>query len=156
MITFPNLSAPGLFKRRPVIGLTLILLASLSFAILGYNVLANGPLVQLDLFVYKVLLAQAKAASPGLNDIMLFGFFLGKQVVQIITLILSIYFLSQRYWRELAMLQISAQGAGVIKNFFINYFSRPRPPEQLGLGTTVLPSFPSGHALGTVICYGFL
>jgi undecaprenyl-diphosphatase len=54
------------------------------------------------------------------------------------------------------MLQISTQGGGVLKNFIIDYFSRPRPPEQLGLGTTTIPSFPSGHALGTMICYAFL
>jgi len=106
--------------------------------------------------VYKELLAKARAAPPGVNDIMLFGFFVGKQAIEVITAILSLYFLSQRYWRELAMLQMSTQGGGVLKNFIIDYFSRPRPPEQLGLGTTTLPSFPSGHALGTMICYGFL
>jgi membrane-associated phospholipid phosphatase len=155
-ITFQGLRAPGLFKRRPLLGLALILLASLSFAGLGYNILAKGPLVQLDMSLYKDLLATARTASPSLNDIMLFGFFVGKQAVQLIVMILSIYFLSQRYWREFAMLQISTQGGGVLKNFIIDYFSRPRPPEQLGLGTTTIPSFPSGHALGTMICYAFL
>jgi len=151
-----GLRAPGLLKRHPIIALALILLASLSFAALGYNILMKGPLVQLDQSVYEALFAKARTASPSLNDIMLFGFFVGKQAVQLIVLILSLYFLSQRYWRELAMLQISTQGGGVLKNFAIDYFSRPRPAEQLGLGTTTLPSFPSGHALGTMICYGFL
>jgi undecaprenyl-diphosphatase len=155
-IAFKGLRAPGLFKSRPILAIALILLAGLSFAALGYNLLAKGPLTQVDLSVYKALLAKAKQASPSLNDLMLFGFFVGKQAVQLIALILSFYFLSQRYWREFAMLQISTQGAGILKNFVIDYFSRPRPPEQLGLGTTTLPSFPSGHALGTVICYGFL
>jgi undecaprenyl-diphosphatase len=106
--------------------------------------------------VYKELLAQARAAPPSVNDIMLFGFFVGKQAVQWIVIILSIYFLSQRYWLEFGMLQISMQGGGVIKNFVIDYFARPRPPEQLGFVTTTLPSFPSGHAMGTIICYAFL
>lgn len=151
-----GLRAPGLFQRRPILALTLILLASLSFAALGYNILAKGALVQMDQSVYEALIVKARTASPGLNDIMLFGFFVGKQAVQLIVLILSLYFLSQRYWRELAMLQISTQGGGVLKNIVIDYFSRPRPAEQLGLGTTTIPSFPSGHALGTMICYGFL
>lgn len=153
---FEGLRAPGLFKRRLIHGFALILLGGLSFVALGYNVLANGPLVQIDMSVYKELLAQARTASPGLNDIMLFGFFVGKQAVQLIVMILSLYFLYQRYWLEFAMLQISTQGGGLIKNFLIDYFSRPRPLEQMGLGTTELPSFPSGHVLGTVICYGFL
>ena len=155
-VTSQGLRAPGLFQRRPIIALALILLASLSFAALGYNILAKGPLVQLDQSVYEALIAKARIASPSLNDIMLFGFFVGKQAVQLIVMILSLYFLSQRYWRELAMLQISTQGGGVLKNFVIDYFSRPRPAEQLGLGTTTIPAFPSGHALGTLICYGFL
>jgi membrane-associated phospholipid phosphatase len=153
---FQGLRAPGCFKSWPILGFMIVLLASLSFAALGYNVLADGPLTQLDTSVYKELLAQAKVASPSMNDIMLFGFFVGKQAVQVIVATLSLYFLYQRYWREFGMLQISTSGGGMLSNFFFDFFSRPRPPEQLGLGTTELPSFPSGHALGTMICYGFL
>ena len=155
-ISFQGLRAPGLFKMRPMLGFALILLTSLTFAGLGYNLLAKGPLLQVDQSVYEELLPKARMASPGVNDLMLFGFFIGKQVVQIIGAILSIYFLSQRYWREFAMWQISSQGGGLLWNFIIAYFDRPRPAEQLGLATTTLPSFPSGHALGTMICYGFL
>ena len=155
-ISFQGLRAPGLFKMRPMLGFALILLTSLTFAGLGYNLLAKGPLLQVDQSVYEELLPKARMASPGVNDLMLFGFFIGKQVVQITGAILSIYFLSQRYWREFAMWQISSQGGGLLWNFIIAYFDRPRPAEQLGLATTTLPSFPSGHALGTMICYGFL
>jgi membrane-associated phospholipid phosphatase len=155
-ISLEGLRSPGLFKRRPMIGVVLILLGCISFVVLGYNVLADGSLAQFDLAVYRGLLAQAQVASPTLNDLVLFGFFLGKQAVQWIALILSVYFLWQRYWLEFGMLQISTQGGGLIKNLVIDYFSRPRPPEQLGFVTTELPSFPSGHAMGTVICYGFL
>lgn len=155
-ISLAGLRAPGLFARRPRIGLGLILLGCISFAVLGYNILVNGPLVQLDLAVYKELLAQSKVASPSVNELILFGFFVGKQAVQWIALILSVYFLWQRYWLEFGILQISTQGGGLIKNLVIDYFSRPRPPEQLGFVTTELPSFPSGHAMGTIICYGLL
>lgn len=155
-ITLEGLRVPGLFKRQPILGFALILLGSLSFATLGYNLLANGSLVQLDQSVYKEFLTQARTAPPGVNDLILFGFFVGKQAVKWIALILSIYFLSQRYWLEFGILQISMQGGGVIKNFVIDYFARPRPPEQLGFVTLTLPSFPSGHAMGTMICYAFL
>jgi undecaprenyl-diphosphatase len=155
-IELEGLRAPGFFKRRPIVGFAVVLLSLLSLGVLGYNLLAQGPLVEIDMSVYKALLAQARAASPDVNDIMLFGFFVGKQLIQVITATLSLYFLSQRYWRELAMLQISSMVGGLIWNFLINYFSRARPPEQMGLVITELPSFPSGHALGTMICYGFL
>jgi membrane-associated phospholipid phosphatase len=155
-IDFEGFRAPGFFKRRPIVGFAVVLLTLLSLGVLGYNLLAQGPLVEVDMSVYKALLSKARAATPDVNDMMLFGFFVGKQLIQVITATLSLYFLSQRYWRELAMLQLSSLGGGLIWNFLINYFSRPRPPEQMGLVITELPSFPSGHALGTMICYGFL
>src|SRR5678816_19677 len=37
VIAFEGLRAPGLFKRLPILGLTIVLLGSLSFAALGYN-----------------------------------------------------------------------------------------------------------------------
>jgi membrane-associated phospholipid phosphatase len=154
--TFQGLRAPGLFKRWPMIGLGMILLGGLSFGALGYNLLNHGPLLQLDMSVYRQLLADAKAAPPSVNEIMLFGFFIGKEVVQLIVAILSLYFLYKRYWRELAMLWISSAVGSVLWNFIIAYFARPRPPQQTGLPITTIPSFPSGHAMSALICYGFL
>jgi len=152
----PGLRAPGLFRRWPIIGLGMILLGGLSFGALGYNLINHGPLVQLDVSVYKQLLATAKAAPPNVNEIMLFGFFIGKEVVQVIVTILTLYFLYKRFWRELAMLWISSAVGSVLWNFIIAYFARPRPPEQTGLVIKTIPSFPSGHAMSAMICYGFL
>jgi membrane-associated phospholipid phosphatase len=153
---FQGLRATGLFSSWPIIGFSMIILGSLSFAALSYNLLAHGPLVQLDLSVYKELLAEAKAAPPSVNEIMLFGFFIGKEVVQVIVAILTLYFLYKRFWRELSMLWISSAVGSVVWNFIIAYFARPRPPEQTGLVITSIPSFPSGHAMSALICYGFL
>jgi len=154
--TFQGLRAPGLFKRRPIIGVILILLGSLSFAALGYNLLMHGPLVQLDETLYKQFIAASKAAPPRVNDLMIFGFFIGKQVILVIVTILSIYFFYKHFWRELAMLLISSAGGSLVWNYFVNYFGRPRPPEQTGLAVTTIPSFPSGHTMSAIICYGFL
>ncbi|HLO15956.1 MAG TPA: phosphatase PAP2 family protein [Anaerolineales bacterium] len=151
-----GLRAPGLFRRWPILGLIMILLGGLSFGALGYNLLTHGPLVQLDITTYKELLATARAAPPSVNEIMLFGFFIGKQVVQVIVTILTLYFLYQRFWPELGMLWISSAAGSVVWNFIIAYFARPRPPEQTGLVITTIPSFPSGHAMSALICYGFL
>jgi len=153
---FLGLRAPGLFKRLPAIGLMMIILGGLIFAGLGYNLLAHGPLVQVDTSVYKDLLSEARTAPPTVNEIMLFGFFLGKEVVQVIVAVLTLYFLYKRFWRELGMLWISSAVGSVIWNFIIAYFDRPRPPQQTGLPITTIPSFPSGHAMSALICYGFL
>jgi undecaprenyl-diphosphatase len=110
----------------------------------------------LDTTVYKDLLTEAKTAPPGVNEIMLFGFFIGKEAVQVIVTILSVYFIYRRFWRELGMLLISSAGGSLVWNFVVAYFARPRPPEQTGLPITTIPSFPSGHAMSAMICYGFL
>jgi undecaprenyl-diphosphatase len=54
------------------------------------------------------------------------------------------------------MLWISSAVGSVVWNFIIAYFARPRPPEQTGLKITTIPSFPSGHAMSALICYGLL
>lgn len=154
--TLPGLRSPGLFKRRPVLGLILILVGGLSFAALGYDVLINGPLVPLDQAIYQRLIAASKTAIPRINELMIFGFFVGKQVILVIVTLLSIYFAYKHYWRELAMILISSAGGSLVWNFFVHYFNRPRPAEQTGLAVTNIPSFPSGHTMSAIICYGFL
>jgi membrane-associated phospholipid phosphatase len=138
-----GLRAPGLFKKWPILGVILILFGSLSFAGLGYNLLSRGALVQLDQSLYERL-------------IMLFGFFIGKQMVIVIVTLLCVYFVYKRYWRELAMILISSAAGSFVWNFFVSYFARPRPAEQTGLAVRSIPSFPSGHAMSAMICYGFL
>jgi undecaprenyl-diphosphatase len=154
--SFPALRTPGLFKRWPILGFILVLVGGLSFAALGYNLLIHGPLSTLDQSLYETLIVKARAAPPRLDELMVFGFFVGKQVIMVIVTILSIYFLAQRLWRELAMLLISSAAGSFVWNFFVAYFSRPRPPIQTGLAVTSIPSFPSGHAMSAIIGYGFL
>ena len=151
-----GLHSPGLFKKRPIIGIILILLGGLSFAALGYSLLTHSLLVQLDQSIYETLIAKARTAPARVNDLMIFGFFLGKQVAILIVTILSIYFFYKSYWPELAMLLISSAGGSFVWNFFVNYFGRPRPPIQTGLAVRTIPSFPSGHTMSAIIVYGFL
>jgi undecaprenyl-diphosphatase len=153
---FQGLRAPGMFKRWPLLGVLLIVIGSISFAALGYSVLTHSPLVQLDQSIYETLIAKAKTAPPRINELMIFGFFLGKQVPILIVTLLSIYFLHKRYWRELAMILLSSGAGSFIWNFFVNYFARPRPAIQTGLAVRAIPSFPSGHTMSAIIVYGFL
>jgi undecaprenyl-diphosphatase len=151
-----GLRTPGLFHYRPVIGLLLVLLGALVFGGLAYNLVSHGPLLQVDTTVYKELIAQAKTAPPFVNEILIFGFFVGKQVVLLIVTILCIYFIYKRYWRELGMILLSSAVGSVVWNFVISYFARPRPPDQTGLAVKTIPSFPSGHTMSALIVYGFL
>jgi undecaprenyl-diphosphatase len=153
---FQGLRVPGMFKRWPLLGILLILIGSLSFGALGYSVMTHGPLVQLDQSIYETLIAKAKTAPARINELMIFGFFLGKQIPIMIVTLLSIYFVYKRYWRELAMILLSSGAGSFVWNFFVNYFGRPRPAIQTGLAVRAIPSFPSGHTMSAIIVYGFL
>src|SRR5690242_14858537 len=101
--TFRDLRSPGLFAKQPAIGLTMFLLGALVFGILAYYIDTKSPLIQWDLTTTKALQTAAKNIPPSLVEYILFGFFVGKELVMAIGAILAIYFLDRRFWRELAM-----------------------------------------------------
>ncbi len=57
-------------------------------------------------------------------ELLTFGFFVGKELLQVIVAILSIYFIAKRYWPELAMILIGSVGAAVIWSYLIHIFNR--------------------------------
>lgn len=154
--TREGLRAPGWFKDHPVASFAIVLLSTVIFAALGYNVLIHGPLADFDQSLYEKLISQAKAAPQRVNEIMIFGFFIGKQLAMVVITILCVYFLYQRFYREIAMILLSSAGGSFVWDFFVNYFARARPAEQTGLEVRTVPSFPSGHSMSAIICYGFL
>lgn len=153
--TSGDLVAPGLLAKWPLIGLTLFFMGSLIFGALAYNLHIHGPLIQWDISLYHEFYAKAANAPARINEIMLFGFFVGKELIQVIVVILGLYFLYKRLWRELAMVLIGSGGGSLIWRFFNTFFDRPRPEAQIGI-TVTNPSFPSGHVMSAVICYGLL
>lgn len=151
-----GLRAPGWFKDHPIASFAIIFLSALAFAALGYNVLVHGPLADFDQSLYEKLITQAKSAPPRVNELMIFGFFIGKQLAMVVITILCVYFLYQRFYREIAMILLSSAGGSFLWDFVVNYFGRARPSEQTGLEVRSIPSFPSGHSMSAIICYGFL
>jgi len=152
---FHDVRSPGFIAKWPIAGLMMFLLGILTFGALAYNVRTNAPLLQWDLATAKTLHADATNIPPSLVEYILFGFFVGKEIVLMIGTILATYFLYKRFWRELGMLWISSAVGSVVWNFIVAYFARPRSPQQTGLVITTIPSFPSGHAMSALICYGF-
>ena len=87
---------------------------------------------------------------------MTFGFFLGKEMVEIIGVILVLYFLHKRYWAELAMVIVgserSRRGSGSYLPATSTVSDRTA---QMGIVVRP-PSFPSGHTAHAVLCFGLL
>jgi undecaprenyl-diphosphatase len=149
--TSPDLRVPGLLAKWPIIGIVMILVGGAVFGALAYNVWTKGPLLQWDVLITTELHQE----PPRIIELLTFGFFVGKELVQVIAIILALYFLHKRFWRELAMLLVGLGGGALIWYFLIGIFNRPRPQAQIGIVVTD-PSFPSGHVITAVLAYGLL
>ncbi|MFT3891096.1 MAG: phosphatase PAP2 family protein [Anaerolineales bacterium] len=150
-----DLQSPGLLARLPIIGILMVLIGGSIFGALAYNVQTHGPLLQWDAPLAKEFHAEAVDTPNRIIEFLIFGFFVGKELLQVIVVILSLYFIYKKLWAELAMLLIGAGGGALIWYSIIPIFNRTRPAEQIGI-VVHDPSFPSGHTISAVLCYGLL
>ena len=138
-----------------MIGLLLFLFGALVFAGLAYNLLANGPLLEWDRAIAAALPAMAMTSPAFIHVLMDAGFYVGKEGIVVLGMLLGLYFIYKRYWRELAMLAIGLAGAATLFYSLTAIFNRARPPNQVWI-VVDLPGFPSGHALNSVVFFGLL
>ncbi len=150
-----DLRSPGWLAMSPVIGILMFLVGASLFGAIAYNVKTQGPLLQWDLPLARQMHIDAVKQPERIIEILIFGFFVGKELLQVIVIILSLYFLHKRFWPELAMLLIGAGGGAIIWYYLTGVFDRVRPTNQIGIVVSD-PSFPSGHVISAVICYGLL
>jgi undecaprenyl-diphosphatase len=152
-----GLRTPQLLARRPVIGLLMVFLGSITFGVLVFSLQTNGPLMQLDIVWINTAHAMALQSSPFVRDVMISGFYIGEHVIVVIGVILAIYFLYKRFWPELCMVVIAWAGEGEIWLYLSAYFNRARPVFETPVWHKMTaPSFPSGHSMSAVMCYGLL
>ena len=144
-----GLRSPGWLAMWPTAGVVLFLIGATIFGAIAFNVWTKGPLLQWDVPLAKEMHADAVKQPSRIIELLTFGFFVGKELLQVIVIILALYFLYKRYWPELAMLLIGSGGGALIWYFLIGIFNRPRPTEQLGIVVTD-PSFPSGHTISSM------
>jgi membrane-associated phospholipid phosphatase len=152
-----GLRSPGLLGQWPLLGLFMVLFGLAAFALFAFNVRTNGPLVRYDQSIANSLHQVALNSPHWLRYLMISGYFVGQHVIVGIGVILAIYFIYHRFWPELAMVVIAWAGEGSLWLLLAPYFNRSRPafPEQVW-HTMTAPSFPSGHTIAAVMCYGLL
>jgi undecaprenyl-diphosphatase len=97
----------------------------------------------------------AAKLPAAVNELLTFGFFLGKEDLQLLGVILVVYFLHKRLWEELGMVLIGWAGGSLIWTPLVHYFNRARPQAQLGIEVRI-PSFPSGHSMFALLSLGLL
>src|SRR5512143_3451482 len=152
-----RLHTPGLLARWPLIGVMMVLLGGLLFGALAINLQTHGPLLQVDDRVANGLHAIALQSSPAIRQVMIFGFYLGEQVIVVIGLIMALYFLYRRFWAGLAMVVIAWAAEGAIWLVLSQYYHRARPVFDVPVWHQMTePGFPSGHSIAAVMCFGLL
>ncbi len=155
----PNtrLHTPGLLARWPLIGVVMVVLGGLLFGAMAINLETHGPLLPVDVQVANDLHTIALQSSPAMRGIMIFGFYMGEHVIMAIGLILVLYFLYKRFWPGLFMVIIAWAGEGTLWLVLTPLFNRARPVFDISVWHHMTePSFPSGHSISAVMCYGLL
>ncbi len=152
---FDGLRAPGLLAKWPGIGLFMFIFGSLMFGALTYNLFAQGPLLAWDRTLANTLPAIGLQSPAFVKSLMAAGFYMGKEAVMVLDILLALYFIYKRYWQELAMVTIGWTGSALLFHFLSTFIGRARPPTMIWIMVS-LPGFPSGHAIATVTFYGLM
>jgi membrane-associated phospholipid phosphatase len=147
--------APGLLGKWPIIGLFMFIFGGLVFGGLAYNLETHGPLLEWDRSIATTLPAIALKGPAITHSLMDAGYYIGDQVIMVLALLLGLFFIVKRRWKELAMVTFGLVGASSLFLFLSNLIARPRPPTQIWIVLTI-PGFPSGHAITVVVFYGLL
>ena len=150
-----DLRAPGLLARWPIIGLSMFILGSLMFGALTYNLFTQGPLLAWDQAIANTLPAIGLKSPSFVRVLMDTGFYLGKEVIMVLDILLALYFIYKKYWQELAMVTIGWTGSALLFYCLSTFIDRARPPTMIWILVSI-PGFPSGHAVATVTFYGLL
>jgi undecaprenyl-diphosphatase len=112
----------------------------------------HGPMVHIDLSVATWL--QVHGNETG-ESIFTFISMLGAQVLAALLIIAALVLLARGDWRHLIMLAVTAGGGALLNIVLKSAFHRARPTFALEFPVTS-SSFPSGHAMDSLIGYGLL
>jgi membrane-associated phospholipid phosphatase len=136
-----------------VIGFVASVICLTAFAALADEINEQETLVEIDMAIADSLHQQVTDAQGSLYwFISLFG----SQVVFIIAVAVGVYLIYKRQWKT-ALVWGIALGGGQLLNLLLKaVFARPRPVYSTQFVQEINASFPSGHAMLSMICYGMI
>jgi undecaprenyl-diphosphatase len=135
------------------LGFIICAAALLLFSLLAKNIIGNSSLVQLDQNVATALHAWATPNSTLIFEIISL---LGFQVLWGVVAVVALYYTLKRYWIHLIVWLAGYVGAELLNALLKMAFNRPRPFFTDPLLTAANASFPSGHAMVSLVVYGLL
>lgn len=152
-----GLQSPDLLANHPLIGVVIFLLSVLVFGVLAYFVMQKGALVQWDKDIVNRMHETAVNSPAWLINIMAAATFIGLQGHIAIGILLGLYFIIKKFWKEFIMTAILFSGSGALWLIISKFFDRARPEFAKQLVAAInYKSFPSGHVISAVVCYTLL
>lgn len=136
------------------VGLLLSLGALWLFGGIAEDVIHHDPLTDFDLTVANLL---HQHASPGLTEVAKGITLLGSpMVIASWALIAAVILLVRKEYLTAGGWVAALLGGGVLDGVLKQVFQRPRPTWDVPIITAHGFSFPSGHAMGSLVAYGML
>jgi undecaprenyl-diphosphatase len=136
-----------------VFGLALSSISLWLFAMLAKQVLANAPITAIDHELANAL--HARATPFGTTVYRLVTAFGGSWII-VIAVVVGLFFLVRRHWSYLVVWLIALVGGGLLSLQMKTIFARPRPVFTNPLLIEESFSFPSAHAMTSLITYGII
>ena len=139
--------------RLTLFGLALVLVV-VPFSTLLFQVMAKGPLTRFDGSLADRLNDMVHA-SPGLVGVLEFASWLGRPITLSVVVGLAAVWAWRRGQRRLAVfLVVTSLGGGLVDSAVKILVDRPRPVVDHPIITPFGKSFPSGHAMSSLVSYG--
>ncbi len=134
-------------------GLLISIACMVFFADLAEDVQENDRIVEFDSALAEELYSRA---TPGSVRFFQFISFLGSPFIPVIGVLMGIVLARRREWTRLT-LWITAVAVGELLNLILKQiFARARPVFASPLAVAQFFSFPSGHAMMSIITYGMM
>jgi undecaprenyl-diphosphatase len=136
------------------IGLTISLFALWVFGAITEDVLTQDPLTRFDVRLLESLHQHGTPAGMAIfTAITRLG---SPATMTVLAIGMGLFLASRREWIVLGGWLAAFAGAGVLDQWLKLVIQRPRPGYAAALLHNSTWSFPSGHAMGALVCYGML
>lgn len=154
--TASRFSPEGEYGLHLTAGVAMLLIATAIFAHMAGAVVAGAPITQLDVEVANWLHAHARANDGLRGFLLVLTHVHGTPGILAMALLVGIWLFRRghRYW-TLALVA-SVPGGQILNVLLKHTFERARPHFVEPILELSTYSFPSGHAMGATVLYGFI
>lgn len=149
-----KLEAKARYGIREVMLVVAVVLVGIPFGLLTREVTREGTLVEYDQSFANWLHVRVRESDVTKSAMKILSF-TGKPIFLILLVGIPVLWLISKGARKLAVfLVVTSLGGGLVDTLVKVAVARPRPTFDDPIATAFGKSFPSGHAMSSIICYG--